>query len=352
LLGLTKSVRCGEVFEEMAWLISRALMEAYANSPSSLVLVEAFSAGTCSDGELSAPSSTTPTPPLYSSSDKMMGFCCRSRCGMTCEPLTESLGADVLTWFLAGFRAKTFRQPARASESRGPGRDSGEKWQELWVKFDRDSHSWKTHRCLFQEDLAPSSLTLPRWGSMRNGALFQRKKPSFLEAIQRYITSAKESGSSQKAPMPNCIGYRSDGELMLLAKMTDPAEAEAMADRACKSKKDRWIKAPTPRANDAVKRGNFDPTNSRNGLAGFAKMPTPTARDHRSQNKNGRFADQLPNQVGGQLNPEWVEWLMGFPAGWTELKPLAMHKFRTAWLSHGQCFVKELSERIGKLTTS
>jgi hypothetical protein len=23
---------------------------------------------------------------------------------------------------------------------------------------------------------------------------------------------------------------------------------------------------------------------------------------------------------GGQLNPEWVEWLMGWPIGWTELK--------------------------------
>ena len=31
---------------------------------------------------------------------------------------------------------------------------------------------------------------------------------------------------------------------------------------------------------------------------------------------------------GGQLNPEWVEWLMGWPIGWTELKPLAMDKFR------------------------
>jgi hypothetical protein len=26
----------------------------------------------------------------------------------------------------------------------------------------------------------------------------------------------------------------------------------------------------------------------------------------------------LPTQVGGQLNPNWVEWLMGFPDGWTD----------------------------------
>jgi hypothetical protein len=26
--------------------------------------------------------------------------------------------------------------------------------------------------------------------------------------------------------------------------------------------------------------------------------------------------------VGGQLNPQWVEWLMGFPLGWTDLEDL------------------------------
>ena len=27
----------------------------------------------------------------------------------------------------------------------------------------------------------------------------------------------------------------------------------------------------------------------------------------------------MANGNGGQLNPEWVEWLMGFPIGWTDL---------------------------------
>jgi hypothetical protein len=26
--------------------------------------------------------------------------------------------------------------------------------------------------------------------------------------------------------------------------------------------------------------------------------------------------------VGGQLNPTWVEWLMGFPLGWTDCEDL------------------------------
>ena len=31
---------------------------------------------------------------------------------------------------------------------------------------------------------------------------------------------------------------------------------------------------------------------------------------------------------GGKLNPQWVEWLMGWPMGWTGLQPLEMDKFQ------------------------
>jgi hypothetical protein len=35
------------------------------------------------------------------------------------------------------------------------------------------------------------------------------------------------------------------------------------------------------------------------------------------------------------LNPMWVEWLMGWPLGWTDLKPLETDKFQK-WLDeHG-----------------
>ena len=30
----------------------------------------------------------------------------------------------------------------------------------------------------------------------------------------------------------------------------------------------------------------------------------------------------INDQVGGNLNPMWVEWLMGYPTGYTDLKPL------------------------------
>ena len=44
-----------------------------------------------------------------------------------------------------------------------------------------------------------------------------------------------------------------------------------------------------------------------------------------------RHTPDLPTQVGGQLNPRWVEWLMGLPIGWTALEPLATESY-LQWL--------------------
>jgi hypothetical protein len=65
-------------------------------------------------------------------------------------------------------------------------------------------------------------------------------------------------------------------------------------------------------------------------LATAAQMwPTPASRDFRSPSlKVGQpeyfraptAGIPLPEAIGGQLNPTWVEWLMGYPLGWTALK--------------------------------
>jgi len=63
---------------------------------------------------------------------------------------------------------------------------------------------------------------------------------------------------------------------------------------------------------------------SGDGLATAARWPTPCARDYKSgtgcteatQDKRNGTA-QLPEVVGGCLNPDWVELLMGLPVGWT-----------------------------------
>lgn len=48
--------------------------------------------------------------------------------------------------------------------------------------------------------------------------------------------------------------------------------------------------------------------------------PTPKAQNARGNGqKHGNGGPSLDVTVGGQLNPTWVEWLMGFPLGWTDL---------------------------------
>jgi len=51
--------------------------------------------------------------------------------------------------------------------------------------------------------------------------------------------------------------------------------------------------------------------------------PTPIARDKRTfkgaqRSPNAQGGEPLTVQVGGTLNPTWVEWLMRFPTGWTD----------------------------------
>jgi len=61
------------------------------------------------------------------------------------------------------------------------------------------------------------------------------------------------------------------------------------------------------------------------GKDGFS-WPTPHANCHtgagHGPNKTG--APNLQTVVGGKLNPTWLEWLMNYPQGWTELRPWAM----------------------------
>lgn len=87
----------------MSWLFSRVLVEEYLGENSL-------------DGEQCAPLSGSHTLGLCLHSDRMMVFLKNSRFGMTCEPLTEPLGAELLTWFLEASRAKTLVQLGRAPE--------------------------------------------------------------------------------------------------------------------------------------------------------------------------------------------------------------------------------------------
>ena len=47
--------------------------------------------------------------------------------------------------------------------------------------------------------------------------------------------------------------------------------------------------------------------------------PTPHANCHTGAGAHGEGGENLQTTAGGQLNPDWVEVMMGFPIGWTDI---------------------------------
>ena len=76
----------------------------------------------------------------------------------------------------------------------------------------------------------------------------------------------------------------------------------------------------TPVAADGSNRKFYRNSRGEANLSGEVKLwPTPRCGGSQGSSPIGVKHGDLAACVGGQLNPTWVEWLMGFPTGWTEL---------------------------------
>lgn len=254
----------------MSWLFSQAL-------------VAEFSAATCWGGAPSAPLNVMPTPHKFWRNDKTMDHSLLSQFGLTCAVLTEDHGATLLTWYQEVSLVKTSPSLVAASALQAPGPLSGHKWQELSVRYDLGSSRWRTHQCLWDEDLHWSSVSLPKWGMTLAGVCWEQ------------LTSA---------PLTNAIEF-------------------GLSPSTAKSKRLRrmW---PTP-------------------VASMAKGSSVNALTRKSgaNRSNDRLDHAVMALDGGHLNPEWVEWLMGWPIGWTDLKPLEMAKFQQWQQLHFMTFPSE-----------
>ncbi len=143
----------------MSWHFSRAL-------------VEEFSAANSSAGAPSAPSKSMTTHGECSPPDKTTDASNRSQSGTTLEPSTAGLGAELLTWFLGAFRAKTSAPPGGARGSRASEAGSGRSSLVSLARYDPASHSLKTLQTLLFEGSTESLLILPKWGWMHDGECF------------------------------------------------------------------------------------------------------------------------------------------------------------------------------------
>lgn len=137
-----------------------------------------------------------------------------------------------------------------------------------FASYDPATQSWKTYPDISLWDSEPYKASWPRSGMSLDGIAYQLP-PSAPR------TSATESSLSQHGTM----------------LWTPTAKANQTAPSSLK----RQRLFPAPDANE----GNRG-VNPRSGLR-----------------KNG---PHLVDVLNGRPNPMWVEWLMGFPIGWTDLE--------------------------------
>ena len=272
----------------MSWLFSQALVEEYLGDISL-------------DGEQSVQSNGKPTQQAYCAPDKMTKFSRLSRFGMMFKPLTENLGEELLMSYLGDFHARTSVQLEGGLESPEKVAQCGNTWRELLAKYNPDTALWKTAQCSLIEDLELSLETWPRWGSMRNGECYR-------QPMLAQITLENGFGLSER--IPNNIDF-------FHTPCTTGIDGGSNSRKALKKRMETY---PTPNAK-MYRNLNYN-----------KELCFKRAEKHQTD-----LAMVSVMQFGGQLNPAWVEWLMGWPVQWTELKPLEMDKSLCAQQPLGDC---------------
>jgi hypothetical protein len=257
----------------MSWLFSQALVVEYLGD-------------ICSDGEQSVPLNGNNTQLAYLLQDKMTDFSRLSRFGMMFKPLTESRGEELLMLFRAGFPAKTLAQQEKEQELTVNGQECGVKWQGSFAKYDLNMCLWKTHQCSLIEDWVQFLEIWPTWGSMRNGACWERQTLG-LNTIEREFGLLPDNERFFHTPTTGSSGGSNSRKAMVKRGVT-------------------W---PTPT------------TGTGGGNAGGSGV-------RRTAKENGTYVPSL-------INPNLQEWLMGWPQDWTEIKPLETDKYRKWRQLHG-----------------
>ena len=324
----------------MSYIFSRALVEAYLEA-------------NCSDSTPSAPSSSNPIPQAYCSPDRMTAYSRLSRFGMTYAPLTDDHGAALLTWYLEASRARTSARQVKVPALMAPALDSGGKCTGLLARYDLNTSLWKTPQCSLLAGLDVFLGTWPRAGMMRNGWCWGRMKwvPRMSESACGYLLSTPPLGQGMKFATPQARDFRT-GEAR---RWEDPARSRNLNDQIAKF--------PTPTSRDWKDSGSSQGNRKSPNLGTIAsRFPTPRTKGMcggsgafqkmKALEAEGIVTTEERKQMtagnGGQLNPTWTEWLMGWPLEWTALKPLATDKFRQ-WrqLHSGFCSADSKKERRG-----
>jgi hypothetical protein len=236
--------------------------------------------------------------------------CQGSQSGTMLKPLTGSRGEGLSMSSAAGSPAKTSVTPEQEPESKEVNLDFGQKWQGSFTRLDPLLRLWKTPQALLFAGLETFSETWPKFGIMQDGACW---------ALTPSELTITENEFGYWLPTPT----KSDAEL-----------------GAPEGKDDTFRITST----GMPRKINRNGTSGSVGLARLlAMMPTPRkSRGFTNPTEGKERNDCLTTfllgkpVLGMRPNPEFVEWMMDWPIGWTERNPLATDKFQQWFDSHGK----------------
>lgn len=246
----------------------------------------------------------------YSSSDKMTVHFILSRFGRTFEAsVNETINAELISngskdmlinyLFPEDSHVRIFPWLVKAKALTGRIRDCGGNISGWFARLDRQRFMWKTAQCSLAEDWTEYLGTWPRWGMMQCGVCW--RLPTLALTIK-----GSGSGSWPIFPTPTASACKGWSVNHNRAESNDRLDYKVEREAYQAQKVYREI------------------------------LPTPTMSDaHKNTRKSNQ--DNLHKHIpatGGRLNPTWVEWLMGWPLGWTELKPLETDKSLRLWRDH------------------
>ena len=238
---------------------------------------------------------------------------------------------------------------------------------ELLAKLDLDSSFWKTSQVSLMGDLIPFLGPWPKSGSMLNGELSKRRMLAQTTIGPDFSYSPIVPKEGYNFPTPTVMDSSLNGDTMrkvakeslqkgkwrginlvnCVKMFPTPTlgESKNVGYQISNGKKyptltGTMMMFPTPTALEAQKAGikSFNKTGqSLTSLVKMGMFNTPTASDGQNSTLPPSHANwgSLPGDMirsgharnGGVLNPQWVEWLMGWPIGWTDLEPVAMESF-------------------------
>lgn len=263
----------------------------------SQALVEAYSEANCSDGALFAPLKSSDTPAAYCWHDKTTESLSLFQYGMMSARSTANLGEDLLTWFRAASRAKTSVSPAPCGGGMGCAEPS------------------------------------PAYGGKCLGLLQRFAHPMFSVKTRPFSASMGSPISCQNWPASGMIVDGSLSALILSDLITNVDGSGSML--------------PTPTARDWKDTLGMNPIR-KDGKDRLDRLPMllfslvrsagiSLTRDAGAMGaQTVRLKDLAQISImGPEYCPELPEWVMGWPIGWSELRPLETGRFQQWQRSHG-----------------